>query len=81
MAHWNSKEQRVVTFAPEPWGDDAPGWERIDCGCCAGLQWTTGYECKQCAGSGSVAHHVASGVLALYPGGPLRGHALKPAPR
>lgn len=54
---------------------DAPfpeGWVR--CGCCAGLEW--GGElprtCRDCDGEGRV-YRYASGQLALWPGGPLKG--------
>lgn len=78
MSYWNSQAQTVTTFAPEPYPDYA-GWERVDCHCCGGLTWTFGGECRDCGGGGSLARHVATRTLALWPGGPLRGHDA-PAP-
>ncbi len=52
-----------------------PGWECIDCGCCAGLLWGGEYptECYDCRGAGFFYRHKKSGVLAQYPGGPFLG--------
>ncbi len=72
MAFWNGKE--IMDFPSEPY-PYSPGWLRVDCGCCAGLEWG-GWEptdCRRCGGSGQMALHVQSGVLADYPGGPFRG--------
>jgi len=72
MAYWDGK--KIVDFEPESI-PDFPGWQLIDCGCCAGLQWggEEPRECKDCGGSGRLFLHVKSRVLADYPGGPLRG--------
>jgi hypothetical protein len=74
MSYWNSKAQEIVRIPDRPW-PDYPGWLRIDCGCCAGLEWggESPRECRDCGGGGFLAKHVKSGVLADYPGGPLRG--------
>ena len=52
-----------------------PGWIQFACGCCAGIMWGGDHpqECNHCWGSGFIALHKKSGVLALYPGGPLLG--------
>ena len=51
------------------------GWEIRDCGCSAGLQWggECPIECRVCRGGGIVYHHIKSGAIALYPGGPFAG--------
>jgi len=72
MAYWDGK--RIVYWDDE----DYPGhngWKLIDCGCCNGIEWGGDYpkECRSCGGNGRMALHVKSGVLADYPGGPLRG--------
>ena len=75
MSYWDSEAQKIVQMADEPW-DGYPAWERIDCGCCAGIAWGgwSPEECRQCGGGGFLARHRTSRVLAEYPGGPLRGH-------
>ena len=72
MAHWDGEKH--IYFEDEPW-PDYPGWLMVDCGCCAGLEWGGEYprECDSCAGNGSYAQHINSGVLAIYPGGPFLG--------
>jgi hypothetical protein len=74
MAYWNHETSEIVTLPPEPY-DGFPGWQQVDCGCCAGLEWGGDYpvECPRCKGAGFFALHVASGRLADYPGGPFRG--------
>ena len=74
MSFWDSTQGRVIHFPPEEWPDQ-PGWWRLDCGCCMGLEWGGEYprECKTCGGNGWVAWHEKSKVLAWYPGGPFRG--------
>lgn len=78
MSYWDSAAQKVITIPTEPWGDDYPEWERVDCHCCAGLTWHTGYDCPYCAG-GFYAHHKPSGTLAQWPGGPLLGRTSRKA--
>lgn len=74
MAHWDSKQGKIVRWEPEPI-PDYPGWVWQDCGCSAGLQWggESPAECPACDGTGMVAKHLESGTLAVYPGGPLKG--------
>lgn len=75
MAYWNNESQKIESFAANPI-DGYPGWVRLDCGCCNGIQWSAGYEaieCDDCCGSGVLCRHNKSGVIALYPGGPFRG--------
>jgi len=74
VAYWDSEERRIVYYSPESsvlW----PKWERIDCGCCNGIEWGCAEprECNRCEGTGVIFRHIKSGVLALYPGGPFRG--------
>jgi hypothetical protein len=71
MAYFSG--QGIVFAAPQPY-PDYPGWETIDCGCCAGIEWGDPgpRECRQCGGGGYLARHIASGAVALYPGGPFR---------
>ena len=73
MSHWDSQKQVTVRWPDEPI-EGYPGWTRIDCGCCAGLEWggETPRECLRC-NQGTLARHDATGTLALYPGGPLVG--------
>ncbi len=80
MASWDSSAQTIVHEPAIPY-PDAPGWELIDCGCCNGIQWGDPgpSECRDCCGGGSLARHTASGLLALYPGGPIRGREAKHA--
>jgi len=70
MAYWNGKN--IVYSAPKGC-KQYPGWEEIDCGCCAGIEWggEDARECRSCGGSGSLFHHIKSNVLALWPGGPF----------
>ena len=74
MAYWDDKKQKIVCRKPKP-SQNYPGWDEIDCGCCNGVKWggLEPRECKRCNGSGILFHHLKSGVLALYPSGPLRG--------
>lgn len=74
MSYWDSRAQKIVRFAAEPY-PYYPAWDRIDCGCCNGLKWggETPTECKDCGGNGWLARHRETGTLALWPGGPLRG--------
>ena len=78
MAHFDG--HAIVLLKDEPYPEYA-GWVRVDCGCCDGLEWG-GYvprTCRDCGGGGFLAKHVATGTIALYPGGPLRGRALRAA--
>jgi len=72
MAFWDGA--RIVRFPPEPYPGN-PGWERVDCGCCSGIEWGGEYpkECRTCGGTGGIALHKRSGLLAHYPGGPFCG--------
>ncbi len=72
MSYWTGED--IVYTRPEPW-PDYPGWLRVDCGCCAGLEWGGEYpqECRDCGGGGFFALHEASRRKADYPGGPFRG--------
>ena len=74
MSHWDSKNTVVVRYPPEPY-EGKPGWFLVDCGCCAGIEWGGEYpdECRRCGGDGTIALHLASQRLALYPGGPFCG--------
>ena len=79
MSFWNSETQQVVRFPPKD-VEGYPGWEEIDCGCCAGLQWG-GFEpreCRDCGGGGYLFRHKRSGALAQYPGGPFCGREVTP---
>ena len=66
LVRW--KPERVVGY---------PDWWRMDCGCCNGIEWGGSelVECYECGAGGAVYVHVPSRVVALYPGGPLRGRA------
>ena len=77
MSYWDSKQGKVVRWPAEDC-EDYPGWQRLDCGCCGGLQWGGDYprECKRCGGEGMIFHHRASGLLALRPGGPFAGRIM-----
>lgn len=52
------------------------GWVQEGCfacrasGCAMGLEGDV-YACTQCKGAGAVARHLRSGLVALYPGGPI----------
>ena len=70
MAYWDGK--RIRYHEPETYPNH-PGWELIDCGCCAGIKWGGEYPQECNCNSGMLAHHLKSGVLALYPGGPFVG--------
>jgi len=74
MSYWDTTTGRVVSHLDEPW-PDYPGWVRVDCVCCNGLAWGGEYprECSYCEGAGQYAKHVASGMLAEYPGGRAMG--------
>ena len=74
MSYWNAEKQEVVRIAPEAF-PGYPTWQRIDCGCCAGIEWGGEYpvECTTCGGSGFIAKHIATGTLALWPGGSICG--------
>ncbi len=74
MSHWDSTAQKIVEFPPQPY-PGYPGWELIDCGCCAGVEWGDPgpRECRSCGGGGTLARHIATRRLADYPGGPFRG--------
>ena len=74
MSHWNG--ENIVRIPPEPY-PSFPGWLRVDCGCCAGIEWggEAPRECRDCGGNGLVALHEKSGRLALWPGGPFCGRA------
>ena len=74
MAYWDSEKRKIVYFPPVEL-KEYPGWQEIDCGCCAGIQWGGEYprECASCRGSGILFKHIKSGCLALYPGGPFAG--------
>ncbi len=74
MAAWDDTTSRMIYFPDEP-VEGRPGWVRRDCGCCNGLEWggEEPRECRDCGGDGCVFVHLKSGVIAEYPGGPLRG--------
>lgn len=73
MAHWDDKRSVIVYWPDRPYAG-YPGWVETDCGCCVGIQWG-GDSPRECDCNGGVlAKHLASGALALYPGGPFRGH-------
>jgi hypothetical protein len=75
MARWDAEKGDIVEFAPQPYGEHYPNWELVDCGCCMGIEWggDSPRECEYCRGSGMIAHHKPSGLLTLYPGGPICG--------
>lgn len=79
MAYWDSKQGKIIGWVPEP-VSDYPGWVWQDCGCSGGLQWGGEWpaDCTACGGEGKIARHLESGVLAVFPGGPLKGRE-KPA--
>ena len=74
MAWWDGEQGKIVKFPPREVAG-YPSWQEIDCGCCAGIKWGGDFpeECSDCGGSGTLFHHLKSGVLADYPGGSLRG--------
>jgi hypothetical protein len=74
MAYWDSRQGKIIRQETEPY-PGYPGWAMVDCGCSHGLSWggESPSECPTCGGEGRLARHLESGVLALYPGGPLMG--------
>ena len=72
MAYWNGKE---IIYIKSKVSKNYPNWLKIDCGCCAGIEWGGDYpnECKTCGGNGVIYEHIESKVLAQYPGGPFCG--------
>lgn len=68
MAHWDGKR---IKYFKSIICNEYPGWDMLDCGCCAGIQWGGEYpeECNRCNGNGVIYKHRKSGVLAEYPGG------------
>ena len=68
MSHWDGK--KIVKW-PTTQCKDYPGWDEIDCGCCAGTEWGGEYprECRHCNGGGIIYRHRKSRVRAEYPGG------------
>jgi len=73
MGYWNAKEKTTIFFEDEPW-EGYKDWYRVDCGCCMGTRWGGEYPEECTCNMGFLAWHKPSNVLALYPGGPLRGH-------
>ena len=56
------------------------GWIEKNCGCASGLQYSVGYEpkeCDMCGGAGRYFLRLKSGVMAMYPGGPFLGKLSK----
>jgi len=74
MSYWDSKNHVVVHRPSKPF-PGYPGWERVDCHCCNGIEWggEEPYECRSCGGMGMVARHIKTGSVAAYPGGPFLG--------
>jgi hypothetical protein len=72
MATWDRTTGRFVYWEPEDAAEN-PGWKRIDCGCCNGLEWggEEPLECDRCVGNGILFWHVQSGVVAKWVGGPI----------
>ena len=70
MAMWDG--EKTIYFKTEPI-EDYPGWERVDCGCCGGIQWggESPEECDNCEGRGFYCRHIKSGVIKSWPGGPF----------
>jgi len=70
MAYWDSEKGIIHDIPPKPY-PGYPGWELIDCGCCAGIKWGGEYprECERCGGNGYLARHKKTGIVAEYPGG------------
>ena len=57
-------------------------WEWIPCPACSGSGATNVItidgeveQCEDCDGTGEIAHHLESGTLAAWPGGPFRGRS------
>ena len=74
MSSWNGKD--IERWEPMTF-PDRPGWVAVDCGCCNGIVWG-GCEpepCGECWETGWLYIHASSGVMAEWPGGPLRGKA------
>jgi hypothetical protein len=38
MSHWDYRTNEIVRMETKEC-ENYPGWEIIDCGCCAGLKW------------------------------------------
>lgn len=72
MSFYDYRQNKIIHFEDEPY-PNYPGWILQDCGCSNGLEWGGTYprECKRCNGSGWIAKHIESGVIAQYPGGPF----------
>lgn len=72
MSHWDG--HTIISFPPRL-VQGHPEWLMLDCGCCNGLKWggDEPIECRDCAGTGVQYLHLRSGVIAVYPGGPLLG--------
>lgn len=76
MSSWDGTQ--ILRWAPVR-RTDYPEWADTDCGCCNGIEWSTGYEareCRDCMGTGVRCVHLPSGTVALFPGGPLLGARL-----
>lgn len=71
MAHWNG--ERIV-WRPDLSWPGYPNWLLVDCGCSGGTEWSTlpPQGCDVCYGNGVLAKHLPSGLVSLYPGGPIR---------
>jgi len=70
MSYWDGK--KIIRIPTKP-SKTHPKWDVIDCGCCGGIQWggEEPRECDRCNETGVIYQHRASGVTALYPGGPF----------
>ena len=79
MAFWDSEKGEIIYFHDRP--SKFLGWDKIDCGCCNGIEWGGDYpkECPRCGGVGMLFRHNKSGVIAWYPGGPFCGREEKAA--
>jgi hypothetical protein len=77
MAYYDHKLNKIIYSLPKK--SEYPGWLVIDCGCSSGLQWggEQPRECRRCEGIGYIYFHTATGIYAVYPGGPLRGRQTK----
>jgi hypothetical protein len=71
MAYWTGTE--IEYFSPRK--TYCKHWLYVDCVCCMGIKWggEEPVECSDCGGSGYRAVHLLSGVIALWPKGPLCG--------
>jgi len=78
---WDGTRMQYAAAPPRP-DEIHDGWVWVACGCCAGTQWGGEYprECRDCAGSGQYAVHLATGRGALHPGGPFNGWRFRAAP-